>query len=228
MDNEFGAVILSACRTAIGAVGGALKELTAVDLGAIVIREAIARSGVPGTDIGDAVMGCVLQAGAGMNVARQAALKAGLPVEVPGETVNRVCGSGLQAVVHAVEAIRVGYVDAMVAGGTESMSNAPYLLKGARWGYRMGNAEAIDSMLNEGLTCAIGLTHMGITAEEVAARYHVSRADQDAFAAESQQRAERAIGDGRFKDVIVPVPAPQRKGDPLMVDTDEYPRAGTT
>src|SRR5438552_18838841 len=138
-----------------------------------------------------------------MNVGRQAALKAGLPNEVPGETVNRVCGSGLQAVVHAVEAIRVGYVDAIVAGGTESMSSAPYLLKGARWGYRMGHAEAIDSMLHEGLTCAMGACHMGITAEEVAARYTVSRADQDAFAADSQQRAIRAIGDGRFTAELV-------------------------
>ena len=228
MDKDFEVVILSACRTPIGAFGGALKDLSAVDLGAIVIREAIARAGVPPADIGDAVMGCVLQAGNGMNVARQAALKAGLPVEVPGETVNRVCGSGMQAAVHAVEAIRVGYVDAMIAGGTESMSNAPYLLKGARWGYRMGNGEAIDSMLHEGLTCAIGLTHMGITAEEVASRYHVSRADQDAFAAESQARAVRAIGEGRFKDEIVPVPVPQKKGDPIVVDTDEHPRAGTT
>ena len=228
MDKDFEVVILSACRTPIGAFGGALKDLSAVDLGAIVIREAIARAGVPPADIGDAVMGCVLQAGNGMNVARQAALKAGLPVEVPGETVNRVCGSGMQAAVHAVEAIRVGYVDAMIAGGTESMSNAPYLLKGARWGYRMGNGEAIDSMLHEGLTCAIGLTHMGITAEEVASRYHVSRADQDAFAAESQARAVRAIGEGRFKDEIVPVPVPQKKGEPIVVDTDEHPRAGTT
>src|SRR5882724_7634528 len=228
MDKDFEVVILSACRTPIGAFGGALKDVTAVDLGAIVIREAIARAAVPLTDIGDAVMGCVLQAGNGMNVARQAGLKAGLPVEVPGETVNRVCGSGLQAVVHAVEAIRVGYVSAIVAGGTESMSNAPYLLKGARWGYRMGNAEAIDSMLHEGLTCAMGACHMGITAEEVAARYQVSRADQDAFAVESQQRAVRAIGEGRFRDEIVPVPVPQRKGDPLMVDTDEYPRNDTT
>ena len=228
MNNEFDAVILSACRTPIGAFGGALKEVSAVDLGAIVIREAIARAGVPPTDIGDVVMGCVLQAGNGMNVARQAGLKAGLPIEVPGETVNRVCGSGLQAVVHAVEAIRVGYVDAMVAGGTESMSSAPYLLKGARWGYRMGSGEAIDSMLHEGLTCAMGLTPMGITAEEVATRYQVSRADQDAFAAESQSRAVRAIAEGRFKDEIVGVPVPQRKGDPVIVDTDEYPRAGTT
>ena len=228
MDKDFEAVILSACRTPIGAFGGAFKDLTAVDLGAVVIREAIARAGVKPADVGDVVMGCVLQAGAGMNVARQAALRAGLPVEVPGETVNRVCGSGLQAVVHAVEAIRVGYVDTVVAGGTESMSNAPYLLKGARWGYRMGNAEAIDSMLLEGLTCAMGGCHMGITAEEIASRHKVSRADQDGFAAQSQERAVRAIADGRFKAEIVGVPVAQRKGEPVLVDTDEYPRAGTT
>ncbi len=173
-------------------------------------------------------MGCVLQAGAGMNVARQAAVAAGLPVEVTAETVNRVCGSGLQAVVHAAQAIRVGYVDTVVAGGTESMSNAPYLLKGARWGYRMGNAEAIDSMIREGLTCAMSACHMGITAEEVASRFGVSRADQDAFAAESQLRASTAIAEGRFKAEIVPVSIAQRKGDPIVVSTDEYPRAGTT
>jgi len=228
MDKDFEAVILSACRTPIGAFGGAFKELSAATLGAIVIREALARSGAAATDIGDVIMGCVLQAGAGMNVARQAALEAGLPVEIPGETVNRVCGSGLQAVVHAVEAIRVGYVDTMLSGGTESMSNAPYLLKGARWGYRMGNGEVIDSMLHEGLTCAMAACHMGITAEEVASRFNVSRADQDALAAESQSRAARAIAEGRFKAEIVPVPVPQKKGDPLVVDTDEYPRAGTT
>jgi len=228
VDKDFEAVILSACRTPIGAFGGAFKDVSAVDLGAVVIREAIARAGVRPADLGDVVMGCVLQAGAGMNVARQAAIKAGVPVEVPGETVNRVCGSGLQAVVHAVEAIRVGYVDTTVAGGTESMSNAPYLLKGARWGYRMGNAEAIDSMLVEGLTCAMGGCHMGITAEEIAARSRISRADQDAFAAQSQQRAVRAIADGRFKDEIVGVPVPQKKGAAVVIDTDEYPRAGTT
>jgi acetyl-CoA C-acetyltransferase len=228
MDKDFEAVILSACRTPIGAFGGAFKDVSAVDLGAVVIREAIARAGVKPADVGDVVMGCVLQAGAGMNVARQAALKAGVPVEVPGETVNRVCGSGMQAVVHAVEAIRVGYVDTMIGGGTESMSNAPYLLKDARWGYRMGNAEAVDSMLLEGLTCAMGGCHMGNTAEEIATRYKVSRADQDAFAAGSQERAVRAIAEGRFKNEIVPVPVPQKKGDPINVDTDEYPRAGTT
>jgi acetyl-CoA C-acetyltransferase len=163
-----------------------------------------------------------------MNVARQAGLKAGLPVEVPGETVNRVCGSGLQAVVHAVEGIRVGDVDAMVAGGTESMSNAPYILKGARWGYRMGHGEVVDSMLAEGLTCAMNACHMGITAEEVAARYNVSRTDQDAFAAESQRRAAAAIQEGRFAEEIVPVDIPQKKGDPIRFQVDEYPRGGTT
>ena len=228
MDSSFDAVILGACRTPIGSFGGSLKDLSAVDLGAVVVREAIDRAKVKPADVGDVVMGCVLQAGAGMNVARQAALKAGLPIEVPGETVNRVCGSGLQAVVHAVEAIRVGYVDTMVAGGTESMSNAPYLLKGARWGYRMGNGEVVDSMLAEGLTCAINACHMGITAEEVAARYDVSRADQDAFAAESQRQAAAAIQDGRFAEEIVPVEIPQKKGDPIRFQVDEYPRAGTT
>src|SRR5881396_849366 len=226
MDKDFEVVILSACRTPIGAFGGAFKDLSAADLGAIVIREAITRAGVRPADVGDVVMGCVLQAGAGMNVARQAGLKAGLPVEVPGETVNRVCGSGMQAVVHAVEALRVGYVDTIVAGGTESMSNAPYLLKGARWGYRMGNAEVVDSMLLEGLTDAMCGCHMGMTAEEIAKRYNVSRADQDAFAAESQQRAERAVKDGSFEAEIVPVLVPQKKGEPVRIDRDEYPRAG--
>src|SRR5438094_325915 len=211
MPQDTDAVILSACRTPIGAFGGVFKDLTAVDLGAIVIREALVRARVTPADVNDVVMGCVLQAGAGMNVARQAALKAGLPVDVPAETVNRVCGSGLQAVVHAVEAIRVGYVDTIVAGGTESMSNAPYLLKGARWGYRMGDAEVGDSMLLEGLTCAINSCHMGVTAEAIAARYQISRADQDAFAAESQHRAERALGDGSFQAEIVPVSIAQKK-----------------
>ena len=152
VDKDFECVLLSACRTPIGAFGGAFKDLSAVDLGAVVIRDAIARANVRPSDVNDVVMGCVLQAGAGMNVARHAAIEAGVPVDVPGETVNRVCASGLQAVVHAVEAIRVGYVDTIVAGGTESMSNAPYLLTGARWGYRMGDAQVIDSMLLDGLT----------------------------------------------------------------------------
>jgi acetyl-CoA C-acetyltransferase len=222
---ELDAVILGACRTPIGSFGGALKDLSAVDLGAVVVREAVARSFVKTTDVHDVILGCVLQAGAGMNVARQAALKAGLPVEVPAETVNRVCGSGLQAVVHAVEALRVGYAETIVAGGTESMSNAPYLLTKARWGYRMGNGEVIDSMVQEGLTCAIKTWHMGMTAEEVAGRYRVSRVDQDAFAMESQRRAARALQEGRFKAEVVPVEIPQKKGDPIRVDVDEYPRS---
>jgi acetyl-CoA C-acetyltransferase len=228
LNDELEAVILSACRTPIGSFGGALKDVSAVDLATVVIREAIRRAGVAPTDIGDVILGCVLQAGAGMNVARQAALKAGLPIDVPAETVNRVCGSGLQAVVHAVEALRMGYLDTIVAGGTESMSNAPYLLKGARWGYRMGHGEALDYLLAEGLTCAMHSCHMGITAEDVAAQYGVSRTDQDGFAATSQQRAERAVKAGAFTAEIVPVLVPQKKGKPLRVEVDEYPRAGTT
>jgi acetyl-CoA C-acetyltransferase len=222
------AVILSACRTPIGSFGGAFKDMSAADLGAVVIREAIARAGISAADVGDVIMGCVLQAGAGMNVARQAAIKAGVPVEVPAETINRVCGSGLSAVVHAVEAVKAGFVDAILAGGTESMSNAPFLLKGARWGYRMGNAEVVDSMLGEGLTCAINGCHMGHTAEEVAKRYQVSRADQDAFAAESQRRAGQAVASGVFDREIVAVDVPQRKGPPVRVAQDEYLRPGTT
>jgi acetyl-CoA C-acetyltransferase len=222
------AVILSACRTPIGSFGGALKDLSAAQLGAVVVREAIARAGVSAADIGDVILGCVLQAGAGMNVARQAAIKAGVPVEVPAETVNRVCGSGLQAVVHAVEAVKAGYVDLVLAGGTESMSNAPFLLKGARWGYRMGNAEVVDAMIQEGLTCALSGCHMGNTAEEIVKRFGVSREDQDAFAAESQRRATEAVASGVFDTEIVPVEIPQRKGAPVLVARDEYPRAGTT
>ncbi len=222
------AVILSACRTPIGSFGGALRDLSSVDLGAVVIREAIRRADVKAADLGDVIMGCVLQAGAGMNVARQAAIKAGVPQEVPAETVNRVCGSGLQSVVHAVEATRVGYTDMVLAGGTESMTNAPYLLKGARWGYRMGHGEAYDTLIAEGLTCAMGGCHMGITAENIASRFNVSREDQDAYAAESQRRADAAIRSGLFRDEIVAVEIPQTKGDPITCDTDEYPRAGTT
>jgi acetyl-CoA C-acetyltransferase len=222
------AVILSACRTPIGSFGGSLKDFSAVDLGAIVIREAIRRADVTPVDLGDVIMGCVLQAGAGMNVARQAAIKAGIPQEVPAETVNRVCGSGLQSVVHAVEASRGGYTDLVLAGGTESMSNAPYILKGARWGFRLGHGEVYDSMLLEGLTCAMGGCHMGITAENIASRFNVTREEQDAYAAESQRRAESAIKAGLFRDEIVPVQIPQKKGDPIAFDTDEYPRAGTT
>ena len=221
-------VILSACRTAIGTFGGSLKDVSAPDLGAIVIREALARAQVDAAAIGDVIMGCVLQGGAGMNVARQAARKAGIPKEVPSETVNRVCGSGLQAVIHAAEAIQTGYIDLVVAGGTESMSGAPYYLKGARWGYRMGNAEVSDAVLAEGLTCAIEGCHMGVTAENIVERFGISRADQDAFAAESQDRAEQAIANGFFKGEIVAVEPVKKKGEPTRFETDEHPRRGTT
>lgn len=219
------AVLLSACRTPIGSFGGALRAATAADLGAVVIREAVSRAALEPAAVGEVVLGCVLQGGAGMNVARQASLKAGLPVTVPAETINRVCGSGLTAVVHAVEAVRCGYGDIMVAGGTESMSNAPYVLRAARWGHRMGHGEAADMMLLDGLTCSIEHCHMGITAEEIVTRYGISRADQDAFAAESQRRAAEAVASGVFKDEIVAVDVPQGKGQTARVDTDEYPRA---
>jgi acetyl-CoA C-acetyltransferase len=225
MASEPLAVILSACRTPVASFGGALKDLPAPDLGAVVVREAIARAPVPHSDLGEVILGCVLQAAAGMNVARQAAIKAGVPVDVPAETVNRVCGSGLQAAVHAVEAVRIGYTDVVVAGGTESMSNAAFALKGARWGYRMGHGETLDTMISDGLTDAMHLCHMGLTAEEVATKYNVSRADQDAFAAESQRRAAAAIASGAFAEEIVAVPVPQKKGDPVRFETDEYPRA---
>ena len=221
-------VILSACRTPIGSFGGSLRDVPASKLGAIVIREAIGRADIDPATIGDVIMGCVLQAGAGMNVARQAALEAGVPKEIPSETVNRVCGSGLQAVVHAVEAMQTGYIDVAVAGGTESMSRAPYLLDGARWGYRMGNAEVSDSILDEGLTCAIEGCHMGMTAERIVECFGISRAEQDAFAAESQQRAERAILTGDFRDEIVAVEIAKKAGESTRFEIDEHPRRNTT
>jgi acetyl-CoA C-acetyltransferase len=222
------AVILSACRTAIGSFGGAMKDLSAADLGAVVIRESLARAGVPAGAVDDVLMGCVLQAGAGMNVARQAARKAGCPAEVPAMTINRVCGSGLQAVASAAQAIRAGDATLVVAGGTESMSNAPYLLKQARWGLRMGHGELTDSMIAEGLTCALAGCHMGMTAEEIAARYGIDRTAQDAFAAESQRRALASIVAGDFDAEIVPLLIAQKKGDPVAFARDEYPRPGTT
>jgi acetyl-CoA C-acetyltransferase len=221
-------VILGACRTPIGSFGGALRDVSAADLGAVVIREALRRGDVTPVEVEDVLLGCVLQSGAGMNVARQSAIKAGLPHEVPAETVNRVCGSGLQAVVHAADAIRAGSAQCVLAGGAESMSSAPFLLKGARWGYRMGHAEAVDSMLADGLTCAIAGCAMGSTAEEVASRYGVSRSEQDAFAAESQRRAALAGSEGGFAAEIVAVEIPAARGELVRVEVDEHPRPGTT
>jgi acetyl-CoA C-acetyltransferase len=221
-------VILSGCRTPIGTFGGAFKEVGAVDLGAVAVREALARARVRPDQVDEVILGCILQAGIGMNPARQAGIKAGLPESVPAHTVNKVCGSGLKAVMLAAQSIKCGDAEVIVAGGTESMSRAPYLLPGARWGERLGHGKVLDHMIHEGLTDAFHDIHMGITAENLVERYGISRADQDAFAAESQQRAERAIREGRFKDEIVPVPVPQKKGEAKPVDTDEHPRPGTT
>ena len=222
------AVILGACRTPIGSFGGALKDVGVADLGAIAVREALIRARCAPSDLGDVVLGCVLQGGQGMNVARQAAIKAGVSHHVPAMTINRVCGSGLQAVVTASQAIAAGDYAVAIAGGMESMSNAAYVLRGARWGYRMGHAEVTDAMIHDGLTDAMHSCHMGVTAEEIASRYAITRADQDAFAAESQRRAVSAIASGAFAAEIVPVVLPQKKGDPVVFAIDEYPRAGTT
>jgi acetyl-CoA C-acetyltransferase len=222
------AVILSGCRTPIGAFGGAFKEVPATDLGAVTVREAVKRAGIRADQVDEVVLGCILQAGVGMNPARQAAIKAGLPESVPAHTVNKVCGSGLKAVMLAAQAIKCGDAEVVVAGGLESMSRAPFLLPGARWGERLGHGRVLDHMIHEGLTDAFHDIHMGVTAENLVERYRISREDQDAFAAESQARAQAAIGGGRFKAEIVPVPVPQRKGEPTLVDKDEHPRADTT
>jgi len=220
-------VILSGCRTAIGTFGGAFKDVSAVDLGTIAVREAVRRSGVRPDQVDEVLLGNILQAGLGMNPARQAAIKAGLPDSVPATTVNKVCGSGLQSVMMAAQAIKAGDAEILVAGGTENMTRAPYLLPGARWGERLGNGTILDHMIHEGLTDAFHDIHMGVTAENLVERYGISRADQDAFAAESQRRAESAIKSGAFKDEIVPVVVPGKKGE-TRVDTDEHPRPGTT
>jgi acetyl-CoA C-acetyltransferase len=220
-------VILSGCRTAIGTFGGAFKDVSAVELGTIAVREAVRRSGVRPDQVDEVLLGCILQAGLGMNPARQAALKAGLPDSVPATTVNKVCGSGLQSVMRAAQAIKAGDAEIVVAGGTENMTRAPYLLPGARWGERLGHGTVLDHMIHEGLTDAFHDIHMGVTAENLVERYGLSRADQDAFAAESQRRAESAIKSGAFKDEIVPVVVPGKKGE-TRVDTDEHPRPGTT
>jgi acetyl-CoA C-acetyltransferase len=221
-------VITGAVRTAIGSFGGALKEVPAAELGATVIREAMRRSGIRPEQVGDTILGNVLQAGQGQNPARQAMLKAGIPVEVPAMTINKVCASGMKAVTLGVQEIRCGDAEIVVAGGVENMSRAPYYLPGGRNGLRMGNAEIQDGMILDGLWCAMGNTHMGITAENIAAKYNISRAEQDAFAAESQRKATEAIAGGKFKKEITPVEIPQKKGDPVRFDVDEFPRKGVT
>ena len=220
-------VLAGAVRTAIGKFQGTLAAVHPADLGAVVIKEALARAGIKGSDVDEVLFGNVIQAGLGQNVARQAMIKAGVPKEVPALTVNNVCGSGLKCVNMAAALIMAGEADVVVAGGVENMTLAPYSLPSARGGYRMGDGKIIDLMINDALWDAFNNYHMGITAENVAAQYGISRQEQDEFAASSQQKAEKAIKEGRFKEEIVSVPVKVKK-DTVMFDVDEYPRSGVT
>ena len=221
-------VIVKAVRTAIGSFGGTLKDLPAAELGAIVLRDILEKTGLPPAEIDEVILGSVLQAASGQNPARQAAIKAGIPEHVPSFTVNKVCGSGLKAVGLAAQAIRAGDGHMYLVGGMENMSLAPYADQRARWGARMGHSELVDVMIKDGLWCAFNDVHMGITAENIAERWQISRAAQDEFAALSQQKCEAAQAENRFANEIVPVVIPQRKGDPVIFNQDEYPRAGVT
>ncbi len=221
-------VIVSAVRTAIGSFGGSLQNVSAPTLGGVVIKEALNKAGITANDVDEVIMGNVLQAGLGQNPARQAALGAGLPETVSSLTINKVCGSGLKAVHLATQAILAGDAEVIVAGGMENMSQAPYLLKNARNGFKMGDQKVVDSMIQDGLWCAFNDYHMGITAENLCDKYSITREEQDSFAAASQQKAEAAIESGRFQDEIVPVEVPGRKGQVTIFDRDEFPRAGTT
>ncbi|MCR4441973.1 MAG: acetyl-CoA C-acetyltransferase [Peptococcaceae bacterium] len=220
-------VILSAVRTPIGSFGGSLAGVSAVELGSLVIKEALARAGATPEMVDEVIMGCILQAGLGQNVARQASIKAGLPISTPSMTVNKVCGSGLKAVILGVQAIAAGDASLVVAGGTENMSQAPYLVPKARFGYRMGHGQLMDSMIVDGLWCAMSDYHMGVTAENIAERWGISRKEQDEFAAASQNKAEKAIKERRFADEITPVMVPA-KGGYTEFAVDEFPRPGVT
>jgi acetyl-CoA C-acetyltransferase len=221
-------VIASAARTPVGSFGGALSKVSAIDLGAVAAKEAIKRAGIQSEMIDEVVLGNVLSAGLGQNTARQVAIKSGIPESVPAMTINKVCGSGLRAVSMAAQFIMLGDADIVLAGGTESMSNAPYILPSARWGQRMGDGKIVDYMVHDGLWDIFNDYHMGITAENVAEKWNITREQQDEFSLKSQLRAEKAQKEGRFKEEIVPVEVPQRKGDPIIVDTDEHPRHGAT
>jgi len=221
------AVIVSAARTAIGSFGGTLSTVPAHELGAAVIRAVLDRAGVKPEMVDEVLMGQILTAAQGQNPARQAALKAGIPVSTPATSVNKVCGSGLKTVALAAQAIMLGDADIVVAGGQENMSLAPYALPQARYGYRMGHGQLVDTMIKDGLWCAFEDCHMGITAENIAEQYGISREEQDEFALSSQAKAEAAVKAGRFKDEIVPVTVQSRKSE-IVFDTDEFPRFGTT
>jgi acetyl-CoA C-acetyltransferase len=222
------AVIVSAVRTPVGSYGKSLAGISAVELGVVALQAAMQQTGLEPAQIDEVILGNVLQAGLGQNPARQVAIKAGLPQEVPALTINKVCASGLKSVFLAAQAVMLGDAEVVIAGGIENMSLTPFALRQARWGYRMGDGELVDLMIVDGLWDAFYGYHMGTTAENVARKYGITRADQDEFALASQQKAEAAIKSGRFKDEIVPVMLPQRKGDPKVVDTDEHPRFGTT
>ena len=219
-------VIISAARTAIGSFGGSLANFSAVELGVFAAKEAIKRAGINPADINETIVGNILSAGEGQNIARQISIHAGIPETSPAMTINKLCGSGLRAVSMAAQFKILGDADIVLAGGTESMSTAPYLLEKARFGYKMGNQEVVDSMIKDGLTDAFNNYHMGITAENIAEQWEISREEQDEFALKSQLKTEKAIKEGKFKDEIVPVEIPQRKGDPVIFDTDEFPKAG--
>jgi acetyl-CoA C-acetyltransferase len=221
-------VIVSAVRTPIGSFGGSLKDVPAVDLGAIAAKEALNRANVKPEMVDEVIFGNVLQAGIGQNLARQVSIAIGVPIEVPSMTINKVCGSGLKTVQLAAQAIMCGEADVVLAGGAENMSQAPYIIPKARWGLRMGDGVIVDTMVADGLTDIFNHYHMGITAENIAEQWNITRQEQDEFAVRSQNRAEAAIKNGRFKDEIVPVLIPQRKGDPIVVDTDEYPKFGAS
>ncbi|WP_311492447.1 acetyl-CoA C-acetyltransferase [uncultured Anaerococcus sp.] len=221
-------VIASAARTPVGAYGGAFKTVSARELGAVAAKAAIERAGIKPEDIDESILGCVLQAGNGQNIARQIALDAGIPIEKPAMTLNIVCGSGLRSVSLAAQMILAGDCDVVLAGGTESMSNAPYLLTDERWGARMGDKKVVDEMIKDGLWDAFNNYHMGVTAENIAEKFGLTREEQDALAAESQQKAAKARAEGRFKDEIVPVEVKGRKGKVTVVDTDEYIKEGVT
>ena len=221
-------VIASAVRTAIGTFGGALKDVPAADLGAIVIKEAVNRAGIKPELVNEVVMGNVIQAGLGQNVARQAAVKAGLPIEIPAMTLNMVCGSGLRSVALAAQMIKAGDCDVVVAGGMENMSRAPYAVETTRWGQRMGDGKLVDTMIKDALSDAFNNYHMGVTAENIVKEWGLTREELDEFSLNSQLKAEKAIKEGKFKDEIVPVMVPQRKGEPKVFDTDEGPRFGST
>jgi acetyl-CoA C-acetyltransferase len=221
------AVIVSAVRTAIGTYGGGLADVPAVKLGEICIREVIEQTHLKAGEVAEVIMGNVLQAGLGQNPARQAALHAGLSISTPAMTINKVCGSGLKAVMLAAQAIQLGDADIVIAGGMESMSRAPYLIEKARFGYRLGDGQLVDEMQRDGLIDAFSAVHMGITAENICAEFHISREEMDEFALESQRRALQAIESGRFREEIVPVEVPGKKG-PTIFDTDQQPRSETT